>query len=75
MRFDGYFILSDLLDFPNLHERSSALARVAMRRTLLGLDEAWPEPFPIGQRRLLVAFAFATWLYRLVLFLGGAVVA
>lgn len=73
MRFDGYFILSDLLDFPNLHERSSALARVAMRRTLLGLDEAWPEPFPIGQRRLLVAFAFATWLYRLVLFLGIAV--
>ena len=73
MRFDGYFILSDLLDFPNLHERASALARVALRRNLLGLQEAWPEPFPVGQRRLLVAFAFATWLYRLVLFLGIAV--
>jgi putative peptide zinc metalloprotease protein len=73
MRFDGYFILSDLLDFPNLHERASALARVALRRNLLGLDEAWPEPFPAVQRRLLVAFAFATWLYRLVLFLGIAV--
>ena len=73
MRFDGYFILSDLLDFPNLHERASAVARVAMRRSLLGLDEAWPEPFPAGQRRLLAAFAFATWLYRLVLFLGIAV--
>ncbi|MGB5206287.1 MAG: site-2 protease family protein, partial [Azonexus sp.] len=43
MRFDGYFILSDLLDFPNLHERSSALAKVALRRTLLGLDEPWTE--------------------------------
>ncbi|BBH45645.1 HlyD family efflux transporter periplasmic adaptor subunit [Pseudomonas sp. KU43P] len=73
MRFDGYFILSDLLDFPNLHERASAMARVALRRNLLGLNEAWPEPFPVGQRRLLVAFAFATWLYRLVLFLGIAV--
>ncbi|MFG0418228.1 site-2 protease family protein [Pseudomonas sp. zjy_8] len=73
MRFDGYFILSDLLDFPNLHERASALARVALRRTLLGLDEAWPEPFSAGHRRLLVAFALATWLYRLVLFLGIAV--
>ncbi|MDZ3992155.1 HlyD family efflux transporter periplasmic adaptor subunit [Pseudomonas sp. Teo4] len=73
MRFDGYFILSDLLDFPNLHERASALARVALRRNLLGLDEEWPEPFPVGQRRLLVAFAFTTWLYRLVLFLGIAV--
>lgn len=73
MRFDGYFILSDLLDFPNLHERASALARVALRRNVLGLDEAWPEPFPVGQRRLLVAFAITTWLYRLVLFLGIAV--
>ncbi|MEK1907705.1 MAG: site-2 protease family protein, partial [Pseudomonas sp.] len=73
MRFDGYFILSDLLDFPNLHERSSALARVAIRRTLLGLDEPWPEIFPTSRRRLLVTFAFITWLYRLVLFLGIAV--
>lgn len=73
MRFDGYFILSDLLDFPNLHERASALARTALRRNLLGLNDPWPEPFPVGQRRLLVAFAFATWLYRLVLFLGIAV--
>ncbi len=73
MRFDGYFILSDLLDFPNLHERSSALARVALRRVLLGLDEEWPEAFSPGKRRALVAFAMITWVYRLVLFLGIAV--
>lgn len=72
MRFDGYFILSDLLDFPNLHERASALARVTLRRTLLGLPEHWPETFPTGQRRLLVTFAIITWIYRLVLFLGIA---
>lgn len=73
MRFDGYFILSDLLDFPNLHERSSALARVTLRRLLLGLDEDWPEAFSPGKRRALVAFAMVTWVYRLVLFLGIAV--
>jgi putative peptide zinc metalloprotease protein len=72
MRFDGYFILSDLLDFPNLHERASALARVTLRRNLLGLQEDWPETFPSGQRRLLVTFAIITWVYRLVLFLGIA---
>ncbi|MFI8716280.1 HlyD family efflux transporter periplasmic adaptor subunit [Stenotrophomonas sp. NPDC077464] len=71
-RFDGYFILSDLLDFPNLHERSFALARTWMRRHLLGLPEPWPEPLPQRRRRALVAFAFATWLYRLVLFFGIA---
>jgi Multidrug resistance efflux pump len=72
-RFDGYFILSDVLDTPNLHERSSALARTAVRRGLLGLDEPWPEPIPRTRRRLLVAFAFVTWAYRLVLFLAIAV--
>ena len=73
MRFDGYFILSDLLDFPNLHERSSALARSALRRSLLQLDEPWPEDFPPRQRYLLVAFALMTWLYRLLIFFGIAV--
>ncbi|UVM01895.1 HlyD family efflux transporter periplasmic adaptor subunit [Pseudomonas atacamensis] len=72
MRFDGYFILSDVLDFPNLHERASALARVTLRRNLLGLQEQWPETFPTGQRHLLVTFAILTWIYRLVLFLGIA---
>ncbi len=73
MRFDGYFILSDLLDFPNLHERSSALARVAIRRNLLGLEQQWPETVPDQQRGLLIVFALATWIYRLLVFLGIAI--
>lgn len=72
-RFDGYYILCDLLDFPNLHERSSAMGRVALRRTVLGLDEAWPERMAPRRRRLLIGFAFTTWLYRLVLFFGIAI--
>ena len=73
MRFDGYFIVSDLLDFPNLHERSGAVARAWLRRTLLGLNEPDPEPVTPRQRRALVGFALFTWLYRLVVFLGIAV--
>ena len=73
MRFDGYFIVSDLLDFPNLHERSGAVARAWLRRTLLGLNEPDPEPVTPRQRRALVGFALFTWLYRLVVFLGIAI--
>lgn len=72
MRFDGYFILSDLLDFPNLHERAGAQARTWLRRTLLGLPDAYPENLPKRTRRGLVAFALATWLYRVLVFLGIA---
>ena len=73
MRFDGYFLLSDLLDLPNLHERSFALARTWLRNTLLGWDEPYPESFPPIRRRGLIAFALGTWLYRLVVFVGIAV--
>ena len=72
MRFDGYFILSDVLDFPNLHERAGALARTWLRRQLLGIKLAWPESLPTGKRRALILFALATWLYRAIVFLGIA---
>ena len=73
MRFDGYFILSDWLDMPNLHGRSFALARWKLREWLFGLGEEKPEHFSSGREAALVVFAWATWLYRLVLFLGIAV--
>ncbi len=72
MRFDGYFILSDMLDFPNLHGRSFAIARWKLREWLFGLGEPPPEMFEPWKERALVAFAFATWLYRFVLFIGIA---
>ncbi len=73
MRFDGYFILMDALDMPNLHGRSFALARWQLREWLFGLGEAPPEHFAPPARRALIAFAWATWLHRLVLFIGIAV--
>lgn len=73
MRFDGYFILSDLLDMPNLHERAGALARTALRRGLLGWQDPWPESFPPPVRRRLIVFAWVTWIYRLTVYLGIAV--
>jgi len=72
MRFDGYFILSDLLSFPNLHERAGAMAKVWLRRHLLGLQDADPEVLSATARRSLVLFAFATWVYRLTVFLAIA---
>jgi len=73
MRFDGYFVLSDLLGFPNLHERSFACARRWMRATFFGLDEPLTEPgLRPRQRAGLIVFAWLTWAYRLTVFLGIA---
>lgn len=73
MRFDGYFVLSDLLDFPNLHERGAAVAKWWQRRTFFGLEESMPEPqLRPRQRAGLIAFAYITWAYRLTVFIGIA---
>jgi len=72
MRFDGYFLLSDFLDMPNLHNRAFALARWRLRNVLFGWSDPPPEQFPAGRQRFLIAFAMITWLYRLVVFLGIA---
>jgi len=73
MRFDGYFILCDWLDMPNLHSRSFALARWKLREWLFNLGEPKPEYFSARKQTGLILFAWLTWLYRLTVFLGIAV--
>ncbi|MBC7951107.1 MAG: HlyD family efflux transporter periplasmic adaptor subunit [Rhodospirillaceae bacterium] len=72
MRFDGYYLLADALGMENLQERAFALGRWRMRRALLGLREPPPEHFPPRLRLLLLTYCYGTWVYRLVLFLGIA---
>ena len=73
MRFDGYFVLSDALNTVNLHERSFALTRWKLREWLFALGDAPPEHLPAHKTQAMIAFGWATWLYRLALFLGIAV--
>ena len=72
MRFDGYFLAMDALELPNLHPRAFAMARWWLREVLFDLGEPAPEAMDKGRSRAMVAFAFAVWIYRLVLFLGIA---
>jgi putative peptide zinc metalloprotease protein len=72
MRFDGYYVLADWLDVPNLQARAFALGRWRMRELLFGLGEAAPEDVPVRLRRTMVVYAWCTWIYRLILFTGIA---
>jgi putative peptide zinc metalloprotease protein len=72
MRFDGYFLVMDALEMPNLHPRSFAVARWRLREMLFGLGEDAPEQFSKRQELALTAFAWGVWIYRLMLFLGIA---
>lgn len=54
MRFDGYYILADLLEIPNLRQKSAAVIQRKLGAWLLGLRER-PDPFLPTQRRWLFA--------------------
>lgn len=72
MRFDGYHILSDALQIPNLMERGFAYTRWFFRAHVLGLTEDKPEEFSPKIRCIILAYAVATWIYRFGLFMGIA---
>ena len=74
MRFDGYYLLADGLGIPNLQDRAFAFGQWQLRELLFGrLVTSPPEATSVALRRTLVAYAWAIWLYRLVLFTGIAV--
>lgn len=73
MRFDGYFLLSDMVGMPNLHQRAFALGKWWLREKLFKFGDNPPEQFSASQVRLIVLFALVVWLYRFIIFIGIAV--
>ncbi|MGD2136824.1 MAG: efflux RND transporter periplasmic adaptor subunit [Gammaproteobacteria bacterium] len=70
VRFDGYYLLADYLDIPNLQSRAFELARWKLREWLFGPGDPAPGTVPADRQRLLIGYAWATWFYRLLLFTG-----
>ena len=73
LRFDGYYVLSDWLGVPNLQSRGFAFGRWKLREWLFGWGDTPPEELPRSRQRILTGYAWATWVYRAIMFLGIAV--
>ena len=72
MRFDGYYMLSDLMGIENLQSRSCNFARWQMRRVLLGIKDEPPEEVDTQTKNFLTLFGSALLIYRFFLFSGIA---
>jgi putative peptide zinc metalloprotease protein len=72
MRFDGYFLISDLWGVDNLQGRAFALCRWRLREWLFGYGEPAPEPWAPNMQRRLLWWGYLAWLWRAALFLGIA---
>ena len=73
MRFDGYYLISDLLGVENLQKRGFEVGRWVMRNILFGLREPLSENYPRKAMIGMTTYAWSTWVYRFFLFLGIAI--
>jgi len=72
LRFDGYYILSDMLEIPNLGQRANAHLGYLVRRYLLGVTQAVPANDAPGERAWFVFYAIASFFYRIFVTLSIA---
>lgn len=64
LRYDGYYILSDIMEVPNLQQRSRQALIGVLRRTCLGLPWKKDLALPPRRRVLFALYAVASFFYR-----------
>lgn len=73
MRFDGYFIFSELIGIQNLRPRSIARVKAVSKRIFLGLPDRARESIPARHRAWLTSYGVASSIYKATVMLGIAV--
>lgn len=66
LRFDGYYILMDLAEIPNLRQKSTEVLRRFMLELCLGLEQPESPFLPQKNRILFGAYTIAAEIYRLM---------
>ena len=66
LRFDGYYILMDFLEIPNLRPRATTYLIYLCERYLFGRRDAQVPIATPGERAWFVAFSLASFVYRLL---------
>ncbi|MFT5445162.1 MAG: putative peptide zinc metalloprotease protein [Gammaproteobacteria bacterium] len=64
VRFDGYFVLADALESPNLGTRSSQYLAYLLQRYFLGLNDARAPACARGERQIFVIYGLSSLVYR-----------
>ncbi|MEA2657403.1 MAG: putative peptide zinc metalloprotease protein, partial [Chloroflexota bacterium] len=72
LRFDGYYILTDLLEIPNLGSRSNNYWSVTLERLLFGVRTRRADSVLPSERPWLLAYAPLAYVYRVIVFVGIA---
>ena len=66
LRYDGYYVMADWLEIPNLRIKSTQFFAYLIQEKVLGLEIPVQSYMPKSRRYLFVTYAIASYLYRWV---------
>ena len=69
MRYDGYYVMSDLVGIPNLRQRSIEQVQSVLKRWFLGIDVS-DEGTTLRERLLLLTYGSLASIYKVMLVLA-----
>jgi len=70
LRFDGYYILSDLVEIPNLNQRATTQLRHLCERHLFGVKNSETPAATRREATWLTVFGITSGIYRVIVFSG-----
>jgi putative peptide zinc metalloprotease protein len=70
LRFDGYYMLMDYLEIPNLRQRATQYLIYLCERYLFGKRDADPPNASPGERAWFVGFSVTSFLYRILVIIA-----
>jgi putative peptide zinc metalloprotease protein len=77
LRFDGYYVLADAIEIPNLGNRSNKYLGYLIQKYLFGVKDAESGAESMGERLWFFFYGIAAFLYRMlimftiILYIGG----
>jgi len=73
LRYDGYYVLADWAEIPNLGTRANKHWQYLAERYLFGVKQAEPPPASAGERRWFLGYAPLAFAYRMFVLFGIAI--
>jgi putative peptide zinc metalloprotease protein len=70
LRYDGYYILSDILEIPNLRQKASTILNRKLGKWCLGLEEPEDPFLPKRKQWLFAMYTVASAIYRWIVVLS-----
>jgi putative peptide zinc metalloprotease protein len=67
MRYDGYYVVSDWLEIPNLRDRSNRYLQRLVSEHCLGIEQETEPYMALWRRIMFVSYAIISWVYRWVI--------